>query len=79
MEKRIDEVKNVEKEIFRGLPPLYNSKEISLWLQISRERLYSLILTEQFPVIRVSPKRLRFAKENVEKWLQERGWQPMNG
>ena len=75
MEKRIDEVKNVEKEIFGGLPPLYNSKVISQWLGISRERLYSLILTQQFPVIRVSPKRLRFAKANIEKWLQDRGWE----
>ena len=66
-------------ETSKDLPPLYNSTEVSVWLQISRERLYSLILTQEFPVIRISPKRLRFAKTNIEKWLQDRGWEPIDG
>ena len=77
MEKDVNKI--VDEDIPSGLPLLYNSREISSWLGISRERLYSLVLTQQFPVIRVSPKRLRFAKENVEKWIQERGWQQTNG
>ena len=69
---------DMKKDNLPGLPQLYTSEEISDWLMISRERLYTLISTAEFPVIKVSRRRLRFSRENVLRWLRKKGWEPID-
>ncbi|MCH7619522.1 MAG: helix-turn-helix domain-containing protein [Candidatus Marinimicrobia bacterium] len=56
------------------LPQLLTTKEVADWLGISRERVYSLCATQQFPCIKISPRRVRYCSDNIKKWLKERGW-----
>ena len=61
-----------------GLPSLYNSRQIADWLQISVERLYTLVNTAEFPCIHVSTRRLRFDVDEIKSCLRERGWKGAN-
>ena len=56
------------------LPQLYNSRQVADCLQISVERLYTLVNTAEFPVIRMSRRRLRYDVDEIKEWLRERGW-----
>ncbi|MCH8305649.1 MAG: helix-turn-helix domain-containing protein [Candidatus Marinimicrobia bacterium] len=56
------------------LPVLLTAKQVAEWLQISRERLYSLCYTQEFPFIKISKGRLRFAVNDIQSWLREKGW-----
>ncbi|MCH8305522.1 MAG: helix-turn-helix domain-containing protein [Candidatus Marinimicrobia bacterium] len=57
------------------LPVLLTAKEVAKWLRISRERLYSLCYTQEFPFIKISKGRIRFAVNDIQSWLREKGWQ----
>ena len=56
------------------LPELITTKEVATWLGISRERVYSLCSTQEFPNIKISSRRIRFSVGDVKDWLRERGW-----
>ena len=57
-----------------SLPQLLTTKEVADWLGISRERVYSLCATQQFPFIKISPRRVRYSTDDIKMWLKERGW-----
>ncbi|MCH8299019.1 MAG: helix-turn-helix domain-containing protein [Candidatus Marinimicrobia bacterium] len=63
-----------KNDIRIALPELLTTKEIASWLGISRERVYSLCSTQEFPNIKISSRRIRFSVEDVKDWLKERGW-----
>ena len=57
-----------------SLPKLINTKDVAEWLDISRERVYSLCATHQFPNIKISRRRVRYSVDDIKTWLSERGW-----
>lgn len=61
-------MESMEKE----LQNLLDSKSVSKLLGISRSRLYTLINASEFPVIRVSRRRLRFDPRKIKDWLDAR-------
>jgi len=50
-------------------PYLLKTHEVCDWLSIGRERLYVLIATKKFPVIRLGARQLRFNTNEVHSWL----------
>ena len=55
-----------------SLPELLDSKTVCAWLGISQSRLYTLVSTAEFPVIKVSTRRLRFQVDEIVKWINSR-------
>ena len=55
-----------------SLPELLDSKTVCEWLGISQSRLYTLVSTAEFPVIKISTRRLRFEVNEILKWINSR-------
>lgn len=51
---------------------VYTVKEVSKLLGMSLPNVYALCETEDFPAVRVSPRRIVIPKAGLEKWLEEK-------
>ena len=55
-----------------SLRELLDSKTVCEWLGIPQSRLYTLVSTAEFPVIKISTRRLRFEVNEILKWINSR-------
>ena len=59
-------------ESSRSLPVLLTTKEVAEWLQVSKDRVYTMCSQHEFPHIKISNRRTRYSKDAIIAWLEER-------
>jgi excisionase family DNA binding protein len=50
---------------------LLTTKEVQIWLRLSRSKVYELITKKEIPYIKIGGKFL-FDKQKIETWLQQK-------
>ena len=46
--------------------------QLSEFLQMPKGTLYALVHQKRIPHIRIGPRTVRFSKQAIEKWLEEK-------
>lgn len=60
-----------EKEI-NEMPSLLTVKEVAKVLRIGRNAAYDLVYKNNFPVLRLGPKKIRVPKKELLRWIHEK-------
>jgi excisionase family DNA binding protein len=60
------------KQISVPAEPLWTVREAAAFLRLTATSLYRLVEDNQIPYIRVSERRLRFRRADLENWLNGR-------
>ena len=60
---------------FEALPEMLTAKDLEALLQINRKTIYSYAEHGLIPYVRIE-SNLRFSKHQVQRWLEERSFQP---
>lgn len=60
-----------EKEI-NEMPSLLTVKEVAKVLRIGRNAAYDLVYKNDFPVLRLGPKKIRVPKKELLRWIHEK-------
>jgi len=60
---------------FEALPEMLTAKDLEALLQIDRKTIYSYAERGLIPYVRIESS-LRFSKHQVQRWLEERSFQP---
>jgi excisionase family DNA binding protein len=60
---------------FEALPEILIAEELEKFLRIDRKTIYSYVQRGLIPHIRIE-SNLRFSKHQVQRWLEERSFQP---
>lgn len=51
---------------------LLTVEQVAAQLQTSRQAVWALARNGQIPVVRISPRRLRFEPDDVQRWIERR-------
>ena len=51
---------------------LWNADQVGEWLGVSEQRVRQLVRLQGLPAIRMTPRVLRFRREEIQAWLDER-------
>lgn len=60
---------------FEALPEMLTAKDLEALLQIDRKTIYAYVQKGLIPHSRIE-SNVRFSKHQVERWLEERSFQP---
>jgi len=60
---------------FEALPEMLTAKDVEALLQIDRKTIYTYAERGLIPYVRIE-SNLRFSKHQVQRWLEERSFQP---
>lgn len=60
-----------ENEI-NEMPSLLTVKEVAKVLRIGRNAAYDLVYKNNFPVLRLGPKKIRVPKKELLRWIHEK-------
>jgi len=60
---------------FEALPEMLTAKDLEGLLQIDRKTIYSYVQKGLIPYFRIE-SNVRFSKHRVQRWLEERSFQP---
>ena len=60
---------------FEALPEMLTAKDVEALLQIDRKTIYTYAERGLIPYVRIE-SNLRFSKHLVQRWLEERSFQP---
>jgi len=60
---------------FEALPEILTAAELEKFLRINRKTIYSYTKRGLIPYLRIE-SNLRFSKHQVQRWLEERSFQP---
>lgn len=60
---------------FEALPEMLTAKDLEALLQISVKTIYAYVQRGLIPYIRIE-SNVRFSKHQVERWLEQRTFQP---
>ncbi len=55
---------------------LLKIEDVAECLQLSVGTVYHLISQKRIPVVRISSRCVRFRREDIEKWVEERAVKP---
>ena len=58
-----------DREI-KEMPSLLTVKEVAQVLRIGRNAAYELIYRDNFPVLRLGPKKIRVPKNELIRWIE---------
>ena len=60
---------------FEALPEILTAEELEKFLRIDRKTIYRYVQLGLIPYLRME-SNLRFSKHQVQRWLEERSFQP---
>ena len=60
---------------FETLPEILTAEELEKFLRIDRKTIYSYVQRGLIPHMRIE-SNVRFSKHQVQRWLEERSFQP---
>jgi len=60
---------------FEALPEMLTAEELEKFLRIDRKTIYRYVQLGLIPYVRME-SNLRFSKHQVQRWLEERSFQP---
>jgi excisionase family DNA binding protein len=60
---------------FEALPEILTASELEKFLRIDRKTIYRYVQLGLIPYVRME-SNLRFSKHQVQRWLEERSFQP---
>jgi len=60
---------------FEALPEILTAEELEKFLRIDRKTIYRYVQLGLIPYVRME-SNLRFSKHQVQRWLEERSFQP---
>ena len=60
---------------FEALPEILTAEELEKFLRIDRKTIYSYVQRGLIPHMRIE-SNVRFSKHQVQRWLEERSFQP---
>ena len=61
-----------------ALPEILTAKELEAFLRIDRKKIYCYVQRGLIPHMRIE-SNVRFSKHQVQRWLEERSFQPPTG
>lgn len=65
-----EQVKNMGKELFEGLPDILDAGALAETLSISKAGAYQLLSQPDFPTLRVGGRKL-VTKQKLAEWMEE--------
>ena len=72
MTETLDKQKAAEwRELYKNSPEILKKQEVADWLRIPESTVMYLVATYQLPFVRVSPRKIRFLRSDIEEYIEQ--------